>query len=181
MREEREMKKRIFAGLLAFMMMLSVVPVTEVSAASKSGANLPAPISDDVIDTEAELVDAFAKGGEIVLGDKITIGKKIVVDKNVTIDLNGYTISGSCNASEACIFYINNGVVMTIQDSSAPQNSTIGNGKITFEPGSSNVGYIFDVEGQLILDSGIIELTGEWSIGYCVDIRPNAWGLHILP
>ena len=56
-----------------------------------------------------------------------------------------------------------------------------GNGKITFEPGSSNVGYIFDVEGQLILDSGIIELTGEWSIGYCVDIRPNAWGLHILP
>ena len=153
------MRKRIFAGLLAFMMMLSVVPVTEVSAASKSGANLPAPISDDVIDTEAELVDAFAKGGEIVLGDKITIGKKIVVDKNVTIDLNGYTISGSCNASEACIFYINNGVVMTIQDSSAPQNSTIGNGKLFVQQSNGT----YDVLNVNIAD-GI--LTGKTPIRF---------------
>lgn len=50
------MRKRFFAGLLAFMMMLSVIPATEVSAASVSGNNAPTvsgPNVDDGQDANA--------------------------------------------------------------------------------------------------------------------------------
>ena len=45
------MKKRIFAGLLALMMMLSVIPATEVSATSVSGNNAPT-VSGNSVDEQ---------------------------------------------------------------------------------------------------------------------------------
>ena len=67
---------------------------------------------------------------------------------------------------------VNNGAKLTVLDSSEAQT-----GKITYAQGTSDTGWTIDLEGELVLESGTIELTGDsWSIGYAVDVRPNAWG-----
>ena len=115
----------------------------------------------------------FAKATDtITLIRDIELNKAIVIKDTVAIDLNGYTISGTCNEGQGYLFMVNNGAKLTILDSSADES-----GKITFAQGTSNVGWAIDLEGELVLESGTIELTGDsWSIGYCVDVRPNAWG-----
>jgi len=92
-----------------------------------------------------------------------------VAGKSITLDLNGKTISGTCNANQATLIYIDNGAKLTVKDSA-------GNGKITYAQGTSKVGWTVDVKGDLVLESGTIELTGSWDIGYAVDVRPNSWG-----
>ena len=110
----------------------------------------------------------------IVLAQDIVLDKAVTIVSGVSlvIDLNGYTISGTCDEGQGYLFMVNNGAKLTILDSSADES-----GKITFAQGTSNVGWAIDLEGELVLESGTIELTGDsWSIGYCVDVRPNAWG-----
>ncbi len=121
--------------------------------------------------TSLEDAIAAAQNGETVvllanIEDSATIK---VVGKSITINLAGYTISGTCNAGQASLIYIENNAALTVKD-------TVGEGKITYAQGSSNVGWTIDVEGKFVLESGTIELTGSWSIGYAVDVRPNAWG-----
>ncbi len=116
------------------------------------------------------LAEAFAVGGDIVLLADVELVNTITVNGNASLDLNGKTISGACNASQAHLIMVANGADMTIKDSSAEQT-----GKITYE-GNNSTGWIVDVEGNLVLESGTLELTGTWSIGYAVDVRPNAWG-----
>ena len=121
---------------------------------------------------QAAIDKAIETKGNVKLTANIVLGKPIVVDGTVAIDLNGYTISGTCTASQGYLFMVNNGAKLTVLDSSEAQT-----GKITFAQGTSNVGWAIDLEGELVLESGTIELTGDsWSIGYCVDVRPNAWG-----
>ena len=99
---------------------------------------------------------------------------KLTVAKNATIDLNGKTLSGTCNAGQGYLIMVNNGATLNVKDSTSAQN-----GKITYAKGSSDTGWTIDLEGKLNLYSGTIELTGEeWSIGYAVDVRPNAWGTN---
>ena len=50
-------------------------------------------ITDTVIDTERELRDAIAKGGEVTLGADITLTGPVTVDKAVTLNLNGFTLT----------------------------------------------------------------------------------------
>ncbi len=116
------------------------------------------------------LAEAFAEGGDIVLLSDVELAKTITVKKDASLDLNGKTISGTCNASQAHMFMVNNGATMTIEDSSAEKT-----GKITFD-GTGTAGWIVDVEGALVLESGTLEMTGDYNIGYAVDVRPNAWG-----
>ena len=113
---------------------------------------------------------ALTSGDTITLLADVELANTITVNKDVSLDLNGYTISGACNASQAHMFMVNNGAQMTIKDSSDAET-----GKITYN-GTNATGWIVDVEGKLVLESGTLELTGTWSIGYAVDVRPNAWG-----
>ena len=96
----------------------------------------------------------------------------IAAGKEVVLDLNGKTISGVCNSGQGHMFMVQNTADLTVKDSSENKN-----GKITYARGTSNTGWVIDLEGDLILESGTIELTGDsWSIGYAVDVRPNSWG-----
>ena len=108
----------------------------------------------------------------LTLAEDIALEEALTFNGEGTLDLNGKTLSGTCNAGQGYLIMVNNGATLNVKDSSANAD-----GKITFAQGTSNVGWTIDLEGELNLYSGIIELTGSsWSIGYAVDVRPNAWG-----
>ena len=108
----------------------------------------------------------------LTLAEDIALEETLKFNGEGTLDLNGKTLSGTCNAGQGHLIMVNNGATLNVKDSSANAD-----GKITFAQGTSNTGWTIDLEGELNLYSGIIELTGSsWSIGYAVDVRPNAWG-----
>ena len=125
----------------------------------------------------ATLEEAFeiAETGDVVtLVTNVELENTITVNagKEVILDLNGKTISGVCNSGQGHMFMVQNTADLTVKDSSENEE-----GKITYSRGTSNTGWVIDLEGDLILESGTIELTGDsWSIGYVVDVRPNSWG-----
>ena len=117
-----------------------------------------------------EAINAAKDGDTVVLVADIADSATIkIVGKAITLDLNGKAIYGQCNASQSTLVYIENGAKLTVKDE-------VGTGKISFAQGTSNVGWTIDVKGEFVLESGTIELTGSWSIGYAVDVRPNSWG-----
>ena len=131
-----------------------------------------AQIGDEYYETLAEAVAAAQNGQTITMIADVELASKVTIaGKTITLDLNGKTISGVCNASQSTLVYVENNANLTIKDSS--ESAT---GKLTYAQGSSNVGWTIDLKGKLTLESGTIELTGSWSIGYAVDARPNSWG-----
>ena len=60
-------------------------------------------IIDTVIDTERELRDAIAKGGEVSLGADIALTAPITIDGDVTLNLNGYTLTLPAHSNYAIV------------------------------------------------------------------------------
>jgi len=123
-----------------------------------------------------EFIDTAAVGTEVkcLLINNIEVpqDKSLTIEngQQIVLDLNGHTISGTCNSPEGWLMFVENSAILTIKDS-------IGSGKLKFTKGTSGTGWVIDLEGKLVLESGTIELAGNgWDIGYCVDVRPNAWG-----
>lgn len=144
--------------------------VVLVAGAMSAWADGVAKIGETPYETLAEAVNAAQDSETITMQESVTLaGTVTVAGKNITLDLNGKTISGVCNAGQASLVYIENNAGLTVKD------GKVG-GKLTYARGSSNVGWTIDLKGALTLESGTIELTGSWSIGYAVDVRPNAWG-----
>ena len=144
--------------------------VVLVAGAMSAWAEGVATVGGASYATLAEAVAAAENDATITVQSNVTLDKTLEVGgKTITLDLNGKTISGTCNSGSASLVHVANTASLTIVD-----NGT--NGKLTYAAGTSNVGWTVHLEGALILVSGIIELTGSWSIGYAVDVRPNAWG-----
>ena len=144
--------------------------VVLVAGAMSAWAESVAKIGETYYGTLAEAVAAAQNGETITMLQDVILGAAVKVEgKTITLDLNGKTVSGTCNASQSCLVYIENNASLTVKDD-------MSNGKLTYAAGSSNVGWTIDVKGALVLESGTIELTGSWNIGYAVDVRPNAWG-----
>ena len=124
------------------------------------------------IDTVDELNVALAADYDLItLGANIELTEtlEIPADKTVAIDLGGYKISGTDTAALYSLIHVANGGNLTVMDS-------VGTGKISYDAGAGKTGTAVWVEGALVLESGTIEITGEWNIGFGVDLRPNAWG-----
>ena len=124
----------------------------------------------------ATLAEAFAVAMEkdrkdVVLVNDVVLENTLTVNagEQIVLDLNGKVVSGTCNAGQSSLVFVENTASLTVKD-------TVGTGKLTYAQGTSNVGWTVDVKGALTLESGTIELTGSWSIGYAVDVRPNSWG-----
>ena len=129
-----------------------------------------AKIGETSYETLAEAVVAAENGAVVTMTADVALANGITVaGKALTLDLNGKTVSGVCNSSQSCLVYVENNANLTVKSGAT-------GGKLTFAAGTSNVGWTVDVKGALVLQSGTIELTGGWSIGYAVDVRPNAWG-----
>ena len=129
-----------------------------------------------VAGSEAALKWAIANGKNVLLNNDLALTAPITIPAGaeIDLDLNGKTLSGTCNGSQGYLIDVQNGAVLNIKDTSADES-----GKIAYAQGTSNVGWAIDLEGELNLYKGTIELTGDsWSIGYCVDVRPNAWGTN---
>ena len=117
-----------------------------------------------------DAINAAQNGETVVLLADIADSATIkIAGKSITLDLNGKAINGVCNADQSSLVYIENNASLIVKDS-------VGTGKIAYAQGASNVGWTIDVKGKFVLESGTIELTGSWSIGYAVEIRPNSWG-----
>ena len=111
---------------------------------------------------------------DVVLVKDVELESTLTVNagEQIVLDLNGNVISGTCNASQSSLVFVENTASLTVKDSSNPST-----GKLTYAQGTSNIGWAIDLEGNLTLESGTIELTGDsWNIGYAVDVRPNSWG-----
>ncbi len=133
-------------------------------------ATYVAQIGDKKYTSLQDAIDAAQNGETVVLLADIADSATIkIAGKSITLDLNGKAINGVCNAGQSSLVYIENNASLTVKDS-------VGTGKIAYAQGTSNVGWTIDVKGEFVLESGTIELTGSWSIGYAVDVRPNSWG-----
>jgi len=135
--------------------------------------NQIARIPVSLVSEPAALENILEAGGLAVMEKDMDLGGNTITipaGKAATLDLNGNTLSGKCTAGQGHLFMVNYGADLTIRDTGSA-------GKITYAKDSSNTGWAIDLEGTLTLESGTIELTGDdWSIGYAVDVRPNAWG-----
>ena len=114
--------------------------------------------------------DSAKSGDTVKLIDNVELEAPITVDNTVTLDLNGKTISGT-HGTDYSMIHVLNGADLTVKDTTTEKN-----GKITYAAGGNNTGAAVWVEGKLTLESGTIEVTGAWSLGFAVDLRPNAWG-----
>ena len=112
------------------------------------------------------LQTAVNAGGEVVIIRDITLNDTLTIPagKTVTLDLNGKTISKT-HGTEYAMIHVQNGAKLTIN----------GDGAITYAAGGNKTGAAIWVEGALVQNGGTIEATGEWSFGFGVDLRPNAW------
>ena len=141
---------------------------------TRGSSEVVAKIGSNTYETLQEAINAATEGQTVIVLENIELESTVTVasDKVVTLDLNGKTISGVCNSGQGHMFMVQNTADLTVKDSSENKE-----GKITYARGTSNTGWVIDLEGDLILESGTIELTGDsWSIGYAVDVRPNSWG-----
>ena len=152
------MNKKLLALVISVIMLVSLMSTVVFAA--------------DTVSTEADLKAAFAAGGDIVLGADIPVTGTLELPegKNLTLDLNGYTISGTAGTgSNQYLIEVRNTATLTVKDSGT-------DGTITYAgvSGTADIAVIW-VEGKLVLESGIIELTGNTPIGFAVDVYPSQW------
>lgn len=155
------MKKRLLAIIATLAMVVAMMPSMVFGA-----SGLPAAV-----------------GGVITLTGNVTLTETFTVaaGETLTIDLNGHSISGTDTDALYSLIHVENGANLTIKDS-----STNGTGKITYAAGADDMdsdynemtGTAVFVEGVLTQKSGTIEITGDWYIGFAVDVHPNAWGTN---
>ena len=150
------MKRRLFATVLAIIMVISVLPVTAMAV------DLEDPLPEDVAGTQIDNEDLSEEkegdtgslpspaGGVITMIEDVTLEEswEVTAETPVTLDLAGFTLDGGANTA-----IVNKGT-LTIKDSS--EN---GSGKVTGKRGVDNY-------GVLTLDGGTIQgtsTTDGWS------------------
>ena len=128
---------------------------------------------DILMVNETLLREAIAKGGTVVLDGNITLSETITIAKgnNVTLDLNGYTITGTDNATASFGLFTNNGT-FTVKDS-------VGTGMITLVATENRGWNAFSSVvsnqpgGKFTLESGTLQHLGGTDMAYGIDNLTN--------
>lgn len=155
------MKKKLIAGLLAIVMLITVIPFTVTRTVASAGA-------DVTVYSWSELKEEISGATEpkvIALGNDIAAQETddyffISSGQEITLDLNGYKIDRALTEykTDGHVFFING--KLTIMDSSDAGKNGTGTGMITGGMGSTNStsrsGAMYVNYGELILESGNI-------------------------
>ena len=134
------MKRKLFAALLAVMMVFAIVPV------SVSAAGVP-------VSNEAELVAAVTSSSDyvnVILTADIELTSTLMILDQIDLDLNGHTISGNFESDYGTVYVGVNGQLI-LKD-----YSTEGTGKIT-----SSASYAIGNYGRIWVYGGTYESTAE--------------------
>ena len=158
--QTKTIKTKLLTALLALCMLLSLIPMTAVTAFAANTAT---------VNNETELTTALnnADYTEIKLDSNIETTGKLYVERTVTLDLNGHTLS--CSSENTDIIWVRANGNLTIKDSGT-------GGKIDGQ--EKNCG-IFIKGGVLTLESGSIvncydKIIDEYSgDGAAVDLETN--------
>lgn len=128
------------------------------------------------VDTTDEFINAVANSGEIILDGDLDFGSftgakvEIAVGTEISLDLNGHTISGESSDEKVNAMLILNNGSLVIYD-----NSQAKTGKITMTDTKKALGayavgsYTIKNKGNLVVNSGTIENTGETDVPYPID------------
>lgn len=145
--------KRVLSGILALLIVLSLVPPMDVSA-----------IGDEEW-TTWDGNGAIPTSGNIRLKDHVYLEEPILLSEDMQVDLNGYNLIRFVDTleTEECLAFCLNGKVLHIKDlSEGEPGSVAAYYKPTNLPAeitiSALAGLIYADQGsELILDSGIID------------------------
>ena len=182
--KNKAFKTKLLTVLLTLCMLLSLVPMTAVTAFAANTTT---------VTNETELTAALdnADCTEIKLGSNIETTGKLYVERTVTLDLNGHTLS--CSSENTGIIWVRKNGNLAIKDSGTGgkidgQEKNCGifikGGVLTLESGSivncyekiideySGDGAAVDLEtnGQFIMNGGAIEDCRAGDDGGAIDI-----------
>lgn len=182
--KNKAFKTKLLTVLLTLCMLLSLVPMTAVTAFAANTTT---------VTNETELTAALnnADCTEIKLGSNIETTGKLYVERTVTLDLNGHTLS--CSSENTGIIWVRKNGNLAIKDSGTGgkidgQEKNCGifikGGILTLESGSivncyekiideySGDGAAVDLEtnGQFIMNGGAIEDCRAGDDGGAIDI-----------
>lgn len=116
--------------------------------------------TDTVVTTVSDLQTALNNGGTIILGADIGGTGPLMVKENSALDLNGYKLSVITKSIMKNGILIEIGKTLTIKDSKWTAKKS-GNGKL-YVKGSTG---IQTTGATLIIDSGVVEATGQFGAG----------------
>lgn len=139
--------------------LLSIVLAVAVCISLAMPAAFAAGAGETVVTTAEELQAAFNQGGNVTLGGDIGAQSTLTVKASTSLDLNGHKLTVITSRKSALVIDV--GQTFTISDS---QYDTFvpGNGKLLAN------GYRAGIQtsgGTLIVNSGVVEATGQWATG----------------
>lgn len=138
------MKKRVFSILLAFCIMLSLLPGTARAAGSSM--------------TGAEFLETADGSGNIVLTEDVTLTSYVhITDQKITVNLNNHKLTRTTGAT---LFYVTGGTL------------EVNNGTIESKPASGEGAVWAQGNSTVKLSGVVISATGESNIA--VDVRGSS-------
>ena len=175
------MKRRLLAGVLTFVMLLSLLPTAVLAldeAPTTQGTSTEVSQKAQNGDQQQQKTEAISSvGGELttgsyVLNENVTLTTDLTVPTNaaVTLDLNGHTLKGTGNGS---VIVVNGKGELTVKDSSGNNSGKITGG-VGYASDGGNGGGAISIEsgGKCTLEGGT--LTGNHCDGY----NYNAGGVY---
>ena len=172
------MKRRLLAGVLTFVMLLSLLPTAVLALDEAPTQGTPTEVSQEAQngDQQQQKTEAISSvGGELtpgsyVLNEDVTLTTDLTVPANaaVTLDLNGNTLRGTGSNSVIVVYG-----ELTVKDSSGNNSGQITGG-VGYASGGGNGGGAISIEsgGKCTLEGGT--LTGNHCNGY----NYNAGGVY---
>ena len=136
-----------------------------------------AKIGDTYYATFSAAFAAVQAGETITLLADVNISETLKVNNNITLDLNGYTITGTDNATNSfALIEIQPGKELVVNDAT-------GNGKITLTATNNREwnaysSVISNQRGKLTVNGGTIEHLGGTDMAYGIDNLTNGKGTY---
>ena len=133
--------------------------------------------ADDAVSSAAELKNALAAGGEVVLASNISLkDAPIAIADDTTIDLNGKTLSGvSTSSTTSNLIKVNKDSTLTLTNGTVKFEATNPDTDWGTEGFPTYANNTISCSGELVIDGAtIINNTPAGGASYAIDCYPGA-------